>query len=55
MTSDFALDVATYPKVAPNSKIAQYSVRAYYLGPLAMRLVVFVDSLHNTVRHERML
>jgi len=33
MTSAFALEVAKYPKVAPNFQIAQNSVRAYCLAP----------------------
>jgi len=39
MTSDFAPEIAKYPKSNPNPQIAQDSLRAYCLVPLAMQLV----------------
>ena len=39
MTSGFAPEVAKYRKSSPNPKMAQNSVRACCLAPLAMQLV----------------
>ena len=45
MTSEFAPEVAKYPKSSPKPQIApngeRARVRAYYLVPLAMQLVLF--------------
>jgi len=43
MTSGFAPEIDRYPKsIAPNSKLAQNSVQAHCLAPLAMLLVIVV-------------
>jgi len=43
MTSDFALEVAKYPKSRPKPLNSPNNVRAYCLTPLAKQLVSYMN------------
>jgi len=47
LTSDFALEVAKYPKSSPKP---QNCVRAYCLAPLAMQLVHVYEILTTSIK-----